>query len=94
MKVAISQMKPYLADVEKNLKKMEENIEKAIKNEAMKGSTFTFGTIFSGVLYQIFNNNKKKIERRKHFIDSTHRNICYSSFIYRAFSWAESSRCS
>lgn len=34
MKVAISQMKPYLADVEKNLKKMEENIEKAIKNEA------------------------------------------------------------
>lgn len=34
MKVTISQMKPYLADVEKNLKKMEENIEEAIKNEA------------------------------------------------------------
>lgn len=34
MKITISQMKPYLADVEKNLKKMEENIEEAIKNEA------------------------------------------------------------
>ncbi len=33
MKILISQMKPYLGDVEKNLKKMEENIKEAIEKD-------------------------------------------------------------